>query len=300
MKTGIPSITALAVSVLRGVASDPRDPQEPVDPLAADLLPKPIGVGVHVLRRAVGGRPWLEAAADVASFGLVSHLRLRTLAIDAGVRSGLAAGVRQIVILGAGADARAERLPELASCSVFEVDHPDTQRLKARHAQATGHRAWKADAAAGGVRFVGVDFERDDLGERLAAAGHDLAQSTCWLWEGVTMYLSDAAVAATLATMRTRSATGSMAWITYATPDLGRVMPGPVALARPLFNTIGEPLRGLRTPDDAAQLLTGAGFAVASDTGVLDWARQFGGPRPWRVVPERLLEARADGPATAA
>ncbi len=49
--------------------------------------------------------------------------------IDAYLREALARGIRQVVILGAGLDGRAYRIPELAQATVFEVDHPDTQAL---------------------------------------------------------------------------------------------------------------------------------------------------------------------------
>ena len=48
------------------------------------------------------------------------------------------------------------------------------------------------------VRFVAVDFERDDLGRALLASGYDPAVRSLILWEGVTNYLTAAAVDATL------------------------------------------------------------------------------------------------------
>ena len=75
----------------------------------------------------------------------------RTVAIDEAVRD---AASPQVVILGAGLDGRAWRMSELADVTVFEVDHPDSQREKRA-------RAAPLKQAARDVRFVPVDFTRD-------------------------------------------------------------------------------------------------------------------------------------------
>jgi methyltransferase (TIGR00027 family) len=50
----------------------------------------------------------------------------RTRLIDDMIAEALARGLEQLVILGAGFDARPYRLPGLSDVAVFEVDHPDT------------------------------------------------------------------------------------------------------------------------------------------------------------------------------
>jgi methyltransferase (TIGR00027 family) len=98
--------------------------------------------------------------------------------------------VRQIVVLGAGYDTRAARLPR-AGVTVFEVDHPATQAAKReRLARLSGY---PVDAA----RYAACDFERDDLVERLGAAGLRLDEPALVIWEGVVPYLTEAAVRAT-------------------------------------------------------------------------------------------------------
>lgn len=62
------------------------------------------------------------------------------------------------------------------------------------------------EALAREVVFVGVDFEKDDLDERLSNAGHDTSRATTWIWEGVTPYLTPLAIDATLAVAARRSA----------------------------------------------------------------------------------------------
>src|SRR3954466_10131911 len=89
----------------------------------------------------------LEAARVMADL-----IGLRTAAIDAAVRESIAAGVRQLVILGAGYDGRAWRMPELSGVKVFEVDQPATQGAKRAHLS-------ELPAAKGDLTFVTIDFE---------------------------------------------------------------------------------------------------------------------------------------------
>ncbi|HEX4681459.1 MAG TPA: class I SAM-dependent methyltransferase, partial [Gemmatimonadaceae bacterium] len=127
---------------------------------------------------------------------------LRTSAIDAALRDAIARGTRQLVILGAGYDGRAWRMPELAGVHVFEVDHPATQGEK--RARVTEMAATPAT-----VTFVPIDFERESLAGVLDRAQHDPASPTCWIWEGVVMYLTRDAMRSTLADVARRSAPGS-------------------------------------------------------------------------------------------
>lgn len=159
-----PSVTAMLVSLARGASNDP-------DPCADALLPLPLSLYARALRRL----PF--AARRALTAGLVDHLALRTAAIDRALGVAAADGARQVVLLGAGLDARAWRLGALAGSRVFEVDHPSTQAWKrARTARLGAPRAE--------VTLVPVDFTRDDLGAALAAAGHDAAARTAWVWRG--------------------------------------------------------------------------------------------------------------------
>jgi methyltransferase (TIGR00027 family) len=126
----------------------------------------------------------------------------RTRLID-DLLADLAPGAEQVVILGAGLDGRAQRLGALAGRRAFEVDHPDTQAFKRQRAGSLG------------VDYVPVDFERDALTEALRQAGFDPARRSVFLWEGVTNYLTDAAVAQTLAAIGVLAAPASTLIFTY-------------------------------------------------------------------------------------
>ena len=102
-----------------------------------------------------------------------------------------ATGLRQFVVLGAGWDTRGFVRRSHSQRKVFEVDSPATQAVKRAALDKAG-----IDIAQ--VTFVACDFHRQSWLEAVAAAGLDLHQPTFFLWEGVSMYLEEPAVQATL------------------------------------------------------------------------------------------------------
>ncbi len=102
---------------------------------------------------------------------------------------------KQIMILGAGWDTRFYgSLGEAAmrfNVRCFEVDQPPTVRAK-RAALA------REGLSADHVTFVETDFNQRSWFQAATEAGFDPALPTFILWEGVTMYLDDEAVEATL------------------------------------------------------------------------------------------------------
>jgi len=210
---------------------------------------------------------------------------LRTMAIDVAVRDAIAAGAKQLVILGAGYDGRAWRMRELNGVKVFEVDHPATQSDKrARVAGLPG--------SVGDVHFVSIDFERESLDAVLDHAGHDRSTPTCWIWEGVVMYLTREAMLATLKAVAGRSAPGSTLIVNYHT--IHRRF-----FARLLFRLIGEPQISAWSPSEMAGDMKAAGFAVVEDTSMADWNKRFarGQARVDRGYYMRIAIARITGPS---
>jgi methyltransferase (TIGR00027 family) len=281
MREGKPSFTAAAVAAARGIAR--------VDPLAMALVGGPLSFVMRVGR--VGKAP--AAVVNLATLGLVDHIEMRTLAIDAAVREATEAGVRQLVVLGAGLDARAWRMPELAGTHVFEVDHPSTQAYKRA-------RVGERSPSAKDVTFVAVDFAKDSLLDAMAGAGHDATAPTFWLWEGVTPYLPLEAIRATLAAIASRSASGSRIAVTYATPEGSPLGATAVRAARFAFRVIGEALVGLLSPEAMQAELADVGFRLLEDLSAEDWGARFGaGKRRFLFVDEHLAVALTDGPLRA-
>lgn len=94
--------------------------------------------------------------------------------------------MRQVVILAAGLDSRAYRLPWPAGTSVYEIDQPKVLEYKTSTLESLG-------ATPTAIRRpVPVDL-RDDWPAALTAAGFDRSEPTAWLAEGLLPYLpSDA------------------------------------------------------------------------------------------------------------
>ena len=249
MKPGRGSRTAVLVCMGRAVAHGMTTESRFADPTAFALLPDDARARVERFRAGAvpkGIRAHLEHTY------LDRHTKVmvaRTVAIDDAVRE---ASSPQLVILGAGLDGRAWRMPELSETTVFEVDHPDTQREKRERVAALTQ-------AARDVRFAPVDFTRDNLDDVLAAAGHDPILSTTWLWEGVVMYLAPADIEATLAIIDHRSAAGSRLIVAYHCPAFMLRLIGPVV------RRLGEPLRSSFTADKMRTLLAKYGFRVVWD-----------------------------------
>jgi methyltransferase (TIGR00027 family) len=209
-------------------------------------------------------------------------IALRTVAIDRAVRAAIAGGATQLVILGAGYDGRAWRMTELSGVRVFEVDHPATQGNKRALVR-------QLPKAIGDVDFVTIDFERESLAAVLERAGHDRSSPTCWIWEGVVMYLTRDAMLATLADVARRSARGSTLIVNYHT--MRRKF-----FAQLLFRLIGEPQISAWTPEEMAADLRSVGFVVREDSGMIDWNTRFaqGQARVQRGFYMRIVVATKD------
>ncbi len=126
----------------------------------------------------------------LASIGRLFTAARSRIAEDA-LSKAVEKGVRQVVILGAGLDTFALRNPH-GEIRIYEVDHPATQ-------------AWKRQRLAEAqialppwLIFVSVDFERDDVGEKLVAAGLQQNSPAFVTWLGVVPYLTQDAIGRTL------------------------------------------------------------------------------------------------------
>jgi methyltransferase (TIGR00027 family) len=132
---------------------------------------------------------YAEASKNMEAIGSALMMQVRTRFIEERLADAIERGATQVVILGAGFDTRAYRLTDLLrNARVFEVDQPSTQEYKKRRIQEEGIEVPR------NLTWVPVDFRGDKLDDALRAAGYDSAQITFFIWEGVTMYLPEAAV----------------------------------------------------------------------------------------------------------
>ncbi|NVB78109.1 MAG: SAM-dependent methyltransferase [Kofleriaceae bacterium] len=240
------------------------------DPLASSFLTggRSIALGVA---NVPGLRGLLERYADWRAPGARTSAIGRTRFIDDVVRAEVAAGTRQIVILGAGYDSRAHRLPELATVRVYEVDRADTQAEKQRRLELV-------EGKRKDVRYVAVDFERQHLPSELADAGWRADQRSLFIWEGVTNYLDEAAVGAVL-DMVGHTAPDTAIVFTYihrGVIDGTRQFLGADKLVASV-KKLGEPWRTGFVPDELPAFVASLGLRIEQDLGADDYrARYFG------------------------
>jgi methyltransferase (TIGR00027 family) len=264
------SRTAVLVCQARAVADGRLAVGRFADPIAVRMLRPDERAEVELARGPVP-RGWSDRVSYEFLSATAEILAARTVAIDDAVRR---RGHAQLVILGAGLDGRAWRMPELAGTSVFEVDQPASQQDKQE-------RVAGLEPAAAAVRFVSVAFGRDSLGDGLGAAGFDRAVPTTWIWEGVLPYLTDEQVHVTLTAVGACSAPGSQLIATYST-KLAIGGAGQFVL-NVLFRAAGRRSPMAREPHVSAwsveqlrAMLATHAMTVTSDVDQLTIARELG------------------------
>jgi methyltransferase (TIGR00027 family) len=284
LKENLPSRTASWVAACRALgALLPADQHIAVDPYGASFSGPGLDRAVHTLARVPAvGRRILAASGPLLWSTLYMQVRTRVLddVLRAFVREG---GGRQVVLLGAGYDCRAARLgAELGGVTFFEVDHPSTQAHKRQVLARLG-------VVDGHVAYLPWDFEQKPLAalpDELGAHGHARAAPTLTIWEGVTMYLTEPAIDATMAAVRAYSAAGSWLAMSYFTRELlARPSRRAWAVSR-MVARAGEPFRFGWVPAELPAWLSGRGFSVEWDRDLGASARDLLPSRAAALVPE--------------
>ncbi len=148
-----------------------------------------------------------QTLADVVP-SIRGYLALRTRYFD---DQAIAAGCPQVVIVGAGLDARAYRLTWPTTTVVFEIDTADVTAFKTGVLAGVDHRP--------SCRRIAIAADlREDWSTPLAAAGFDRETATLWLAEGLLPYLDDAGTSRLMTTIAALSAPGSGIVLDHAYP----------------------------------------------------------------------------------
>jgi methyltransferase (TIGR00027 family) len=205
-----PSMTALGVALARARLDRPTvdTGDATADRTLAEGL---LADAPDEVRSRARARGVLGGTADAAEAWKVfgTWITARTTFFDDAVLRAIDAGCRQVVILGAGYDARACRF-RTPGVRFFEVDHPATQADKRRRLDELG-------IASDDVTFVAADFIEDDLDAALDTGGHQRVEPTTFLLEGVLRYLPEPAFRGLLATIAGRAAPGSELAVSIST-----------------------------------------------------------------------------------
>ena len=227
------------------------------------------------------------------------YLAVRERYVDDYLETGLREGLEQLVILGAGYDARAYRFDALKTgVKVFEVDHPATQRVKLKKLAAI------FGARPAHVTYVAIDFDRESLADRLCASGYDEQCKTLFIWQGVTQYLTAAAVDDTLAFVAGHAGPGSSIIFDYmdATLLTGAPRHGEVSNMRRYRRLSGEGLVFGIPIDSIQPFMEERGFIQVNnaDHAALEETYFCAGSRPRRVadgyaIVSAVVQARRQG-----
>jgi methyltransferase (TIGR00027 family) len=196
------SVGATATMVAAGRARATKDAL--IDDRFAEPLVRAVGVDFFT-RWANGDIDTVEVDEPGAAWGMqrmTELLAARTRYIDAFFAEAASAGVRQVVILASGLDARGYRLPWAPGTTVFEIDQPEVIEFKVATIEALG-----AEPTAE-VRAVPIDL-RDDWPSALKQAGFDTGRPAAWAAEGLLGFLPPDAQDRLLDNITALSAEGS-------------------------------------------------------------------------------------------
>ena len=235
------------------------------DPFAVGFLPTGLRTVVWAARAPCLHR-WISRFADRRAPGARTSAIGRTRFIDDVVRGCLAGGTKQIVLLGAGFDCRAHRMDELRTCRIFEVDRGATQDFKRS----------RVPSRDGSLRYVCVDFLKDDVFDRLSEAGWSKHERTLFIWEGVTNYLTEDAVATVLACIG-ETAPGTTVVFTYVHRGLldrsVRFEGAEVMLN--MVRALGEPWTFGLAPDEVSPFVARCGLHLSEDLGADEYRTRY-------------------------
>jgi methyltransferase (TIGR00027 family) len=199
--------TATMVATQRALANRERLID---DPFAEPLVR---AVGADFFTKALDGEiNFEEVDPEFTVQRAAQGMAVRTRFFDKLFTDAASAGVRQAVILAAGLDARAYRLPWPTGTVVYEVDQPEVIEFKTRTLADRGAQP-KADR-----RTIAIDL-RYDWPKALLDSGFDRTQPTAWSAEGLLIYLPPEAQDKLFDNITELSAPGS--WVaTEHVPDV--------------------------------------------------------------------------------
>lgn len=159
-------------------------------------------------QRSEGDQLWASFWA-----GMATYVGVRSRFFDEYFLDASHAGIRQVVILAAGLDTRAFRLPWPAAVQLYEIDQPKVLEFKDTVLN-------DQNAVASCARHVVPIDLRADWPDALLRAGFDPQRPTAWLAEGLLPYLPGPAAEALFAHVHRCSAAGSRLAAEEVHPDM--------------------------------------------------------------------------------
>jgi methyltransferase (TIGR00027 family) len=250
------------------------------DDLALSILPAGQRALVRVMRWPLLRRLTISAG-ERAVPGSWSLITCRKRYIDDKLDEALG-NIDSVVVLGAGLDTRAYRLARRSDIPVFEVDLPvNIERKKAAVQRAIG-------VLPASVHVVPLGFERDDLIGALTGHGYRPDARTFFIWEGVTQYLTEDAVRATLGALQTTPA-GSRLVFTYVRKDfIDGVNMYDAAIVYKRFRQRQQVWRFGLDPDEVSAFIAEYGWRLIEQAGPDYFLRNYVEPAGRNLAASQL------------
>lgn len=192
MKANQASRTAQYMALFRAMETTRNKHQLFKDPYAASFLNNKHRL-VTKLSTFSPVRKWVEHIIYKKIPGGYSSGLARTKYIDDLLEQSVRNGIQQVIILGAGFDTRALRLPFLQAVPVIEIDHPNTAKLKLEVLRK------KLVKLPENVQYIQTDFNTESLDQLATKHAINFAIPTSIIWEGVSNYLDAHAIYNTFA-----------------------------------------------------------------------------------------------------
>jgi methyltransferase (TIGR00027 family) len=270
MKAHSPSRTAEHNALFRAIEYARRPSERGVGDWIAEEFLTPSFRLVAGLSRSRMCAALLCKYIDFRWPGSRTSLIARTRLIDQYVASAVANGIQQIVLLGAGFDSRAYVISGAERARFFEVDHPNTSRVKKAHISRALGRLPEH------VKYIAVDFQRDRLPESLQGAGLNPLQRSLFVWEGVSNYLTEDAVRSTLSYVGSLSEGTALAftYVDRAVLDDPTQFIGGSEVQK-AFARLKEPWTFGISPNRAAGFFEECGLELNYDLSAAEYRRQY-------------------------
>jgi methyltransferase (TIGR00027 family) len=271
MKIVSESFAGLATAATRVIELySPEDKRLFNDPFALTLLP----FGWRVVFRLLylpGLRSVILSLRERRMPGSLGSILCRTRYIDDVLRSSLEEGVDQIVILGAGFDSRAYRIPGISQVQVFEIDLPGTREFKQKRLEKVLGKVPE------NLTLIGMNFDTQNLDEVLRTAGFKQGKRTLFIWEGVTQYITAEAVDDTLDFVSNGSGPGSAIVFTYVRRGIidGTDQPEWFRGFASFAEKVGSPMIFGLDPDQLEHYLSERGLALVEQVGAAEYRELY-------------------------
>lgn len=239
------------------------------DPYAIHFLDRRLRLAVHLSNLPLF-KSYLKKTIHNKIPGAYSSGIARTKYIDELLYATIKAGIKQVLILGAGFDTRASRLPFLQSIPVIEIDHPNTSTYKKNiYKKCIGQ-------LPSNVSYCQIDFNKESLDWLAGNHYFDFTKPTAIIWEGVTNYLTAEAVDRTFSFIA-RFPKGSFVIFTYVHKqilDNPASFVGGEKLLKDLENLKERWTFGF-LPDELSDYLCQFSLMLVEDSGAAAYRQQY-------------------------